>query len=79
MFSAIPPTAETTDGEWDEMAYPAGAGAGLIPDSRPSPKRGAHDATSHIDYSPAEGPQRHPANVGSMMPTAAFSSGVPSR
>lgn len=31
-FSAIPPTAETTDGEWDEMAYPAGAGVGLIHD-----------------------------------------------
>jgi nitronate monooxygenase len=31
-FSAIPPTAETTDGEWDEMAYPAGAGVGFIHD-----------------------------------------------
>jgi nitronate monooxygenase len=31
-FSAIPPTLETTDGEWDEMAYPAGAGVGLIHD-----------------------------------------------
>lgn len=31
-FSAIPPTAETTDGEWEEMAYPAGAGVGLIHD-----------------------------------------------
>jgi enoyl-[acyl-carrier protein] reductase II len=31
-FSAIPPTADTTDGQWEEMAYPAGAGVGLIHD-----------------------------------------------
>jgi hypothetical protein len=30
-FSAIPPTVDTTDGQWDEMVYPAGAaGVGLI-------------------------------------------------
>jgi enoyl-[acyl-carrier protein] reductase II len=31
-FSAIPPTANTTGGRWEEMAYPAGAGVGLIHD-----------------------------------------------
>jgi nitronate monooxygenase len=31
-FSAIPPTTETTSGRWEEMAYPAGAGVGLIHD-----------------------------------------------
>ena len=29
-FSAIPPTVDTTDGQWDEMVYPAGAGVRLI-------------------------------------------------
>jgi nitronate monooxygenase len=31
-FSSIPPIAETTDGEWDEMAFPAGAGVRTIRD-----------------------------------------------
>jgi enoyl-[acyl-carrier protein] reductase II len=34
-FSAVPPTPDTT-GEWDEMAYPAGDGVGLIGDVEPA-------------------------------------------
>jgi enoyl-[acyl-carrier protein] reductase II len=34
-FSAVPPTPDTT-GEWEEMAYPAGAGVGQIHDVQPA-------------------------------------------
>jgi enoyl-[acyl-carrier protein] reductase II len=34
-FSAIPPTVDTT-GDWDEMAFPAGEGVGLIHDVPPA-------------------------------------------
>jgi enoyl-[acyl-carrier protein] reductase II len=34
-FSAIPPTPDTT-GDWEEMAFPAGQGVGLIRDVQPA-------------------------------------------
>jgi enoyl-[acyl-carrier protein] reductase II len=34
-FSAIPPTPDTT-GDWEEMAFPAGQGVGLIHDVQPA-------------------------------------------
>jgi enoyl-[acyl-carrier protein] reductase II len=34
-FSAIPPIVDTT-GDWDEMAFPAGEGVGLIRDVPPA-------------------------------------------